>query len=229
MTRLCISIPNEHRAARLDPIADELTKRLKRVQRLELYSHFYYPPPVDIDYGPPAPEPSTSQLRELRLSHIRATSGHLSRFMIRLGANVSTLALHQVSEAYQNLLPYFSNLKRLELGRPLLVMPASPLLSSPHGASLEFLRVTVAQSDLSLETLSQAVPSLPSLRTADLIAKFPLGSSDSAAWTSGGRFDDFVEACQTRNVLVCVNGRVITSPGTLWKAICAGHSGRDAL
>lgn len=230
LTQICISLPNHHANARLDPVADELTKRLTRVVRLELYSHFYYPPPVEIEYAisPAAHQQNKSQLRELRLSHLNAGTGQITKFLSRVGTNLTTLAVHRVSEAYQNMLPLCPRLKRLELGGPGVVDPTTPVLSTLHGASLNFLRISISQTDTNLEALQQALPKLPQLRTLDLIAAFPLVVTDSA-WLSGALFDDLHDACKARGLLLCVNGRTIRTPGTLWKAITAGHAGRDTL
>lgn len=101
---------------RSDSLQELLTTGpLRTVRRLELYSHIYFPPPLDITYLDDIPGPAT-QLRELRLSHIIARPIHLLNLVTAVGPGLRTLAVHHVAEKLAKLVKLCPNLLRLEIG-----------------------------------------------------------------------------------------------------------------
>lgn len=230
LKQLCISLPNGHQNARLVTVADELTSRLTRIQRLELYSHFYFPPPVDIAYdtSPSGTAAQQSQLREVRLSHLRAAPGEIARSLSRVGSNLSTLALHHVSETHESLWPLCHQVRRLELGEARGTDPSVPAPSIPTTASLTFLRIKTAITDTTVNLISQGVRLLPRLSTLDLIALAP-SRPDDPVWQPGGSFDDLLGMCKERHICLCVNARPIATLEKVREAVVSGHSGREGL
>ena len=239
LTHVCVSIPAMVQNARLPTVAHEVTTRLTKLQRLELFSGLYFPPPVEVVYPPANPlDPLDSGLRELRLSHV--TSPALEAVLVSLGRGLYTLAVHHLDVPPTQLTPYCPRLRRLELGAASIVQPELPhsLLSptSIHAASLTFLRVHLA-SHVALEHLTASIGTIRAkqrlegdhhrLQTLEVVGLFP-DNLVGEGWTSGKGIDRLVEACKRDEVRLCVNGRPVDSVGNLWGAL-QGQTGREEL
>ncbi|BGP42931.1 hypothetical protein JCM10450v2_007050 [Rhodotorula kratochvilovae] len=237
LTHLCVALPNGHRDARLTTVANELTRRLTRVQRLELYSQLYFPPPVEVEYPPMDPrDAQDGGLRELRLSHV--ASAELEAFVRSVGRGLYTLAVHHLPATTERLLPYCPRLRRLELGAADQISEETPdqLFESLHGAHLTHLRVHLA----SYVSLARLTASLSTIRAAqraagahhrlaalELVGHFP-DDLVGDGWRSGGGIDALACACEREGVALCVNGRQVESVGDMWAALL-GQTGREAL
>ncbi|GAA5907504.1 hypothetical protein JCM6882_003879 [Rhodosporidiobolus microsporus] len=227
LTHLCVSLPNHHQNARLLPIANEITTRLTSLKVFELYSHLYFPPPVELTY--PGPEPNESSgLRELRLSHITATPGEIAAFLSSIGRRLYTLATHHISEEPSSLLEYCPSLRRLELGVTHFEPPSGTSffrgLSAPL---LNFLRVHF-NSGVPLSQLLDILPhrAQSGLKTLEFIGIFP--DDLPSDWRSGACIEALVEECKRSGIEWWVNGRIVESMGDFWRAL-VGQTGRETL
>lgn len=249
LTHICVALPPNHLNAHLETVAGALVSRLNKVQRLELYSNLYFPPPVEVVYPY---EHGLLQLRELRLSHIHAPDNGIGNLLSRVGNGLHTLAVHHIEESTGNMLHYCRNLRRLELGAAGVLPADVNVLAAGHltGKYLSYLRVHFAAyiplADLvsAVERLSSApAPALPdskkksgsaddvvgrtSLRTLELVGRFP-DDVVSEGWRSGAQMRALVDACAAGGVELCVNGRVVEGMADLWCALF-GQTGREEL
>ncbi|BGP55983.1 hypothetical protein JCM8202v2_003590 [Rhodotorula sphaerocarpa] len=177
LKQLCIRLPAEHQNARLVTLADELTRRLTRIQRLELCAHPLPQPPVEIEHDTMSMSsgiaPQQTQLRILRLSYIFAAPGEILQFLFRVGGNLSSLALRHVSNPHQYLLPLCPCLQRLDLGKYSLTDTAASILPGLTLAAVSNMRIDVSMADADLTLISNRLPCLPRLSTLDLTAPGP--------------------------------------------------------
>lgn len=239
LTHLCVAIPANVQDPRLSLVAQEVRARLTKLQRLELFSGLYFPPPVEIVYPPDDPlDRFDLGLRELRLSHI--SSPTLQMFLVSLGGGLYTLALHHLSVAPTQLTPFCPRLRRLELGAADTVpldLPQSILLPTwVHAESLTFLRVHFA-SYVALEHLTASIGAIRArqrldgghhrLQTLELVGNYP-DSLVGDGWRSGKGMDRLVETCARDEVRLVVNGRPVDGVGDLWGAL-QGQTGREML
>ncbi|GAA6046709.1 hypothetical protein JCM3770_003128 [Rhodotorula araucariae] len=235
LTHLCVALPNGHADARLTTVAHELTNRLTRVQRLEIYSQLYFPPPAEVVYAQPdRHDPRDTGLRELRLSHV--SSPELEAFVCTVGRGLYTLALHHLPTAHEHLLPYCPRLRRVELGAADCIDDPGILLESLHAAHLRHLRVHLA-SYVSLAHLTASLASIRAeqraqgghhrLVTLELVGDFP-ANVYGEEWRSGARVDALIRACRDEEIALCVNGRPVDSIGDMWAALL-GQTGREML
>ncbi|GAA5853341.1 hypothetical protein JCM8547_000290 [Rhodosporidiobolus lusitaniae] len=223
---LCVSLPTHHANARLMPVATEINSRLTKLVRLELYSHLYFPPPLDIAYPPPE-SGDPSSLRELRLSHIVAAPGQLEAFLAAVGSSLYTLAMHHISVNPTSLLPSCPSLRRLELGAHHYTLPVPSFFDYVSSQHLNYVRIHFA-AGVNLAHLVSTSPSLASkgLQTLELVGVFPQDLDDE--WLSGKSIDALVEACEDGKVEFLVNSRSTGTMGELWRAL-VGQTGRETL
>lgn len=156
---------------------------MRQVRRIELYSQLYFPPPVEIevlDNSPTSPcdIDSSTQLRELRLSHITAKPDHLNRLFKAVGPFIKILALHHINKSFKELILNCPNLLRLELGVDSYNNGESTTTSNEFKfkfKNLHLLRIHFA-SGVELIDLIESVldpNGLPNLKTIDIGGLFP--------------------------------------------------------
>lgn len=177
ITHLCIAIPN-HCEVGLNDLIKRLTKsNLRQVRRFELYSQLYFPPPVEIevlDDRCDSNSNDSTQLRELRLSHVIAKPDHLNRLFKAVGSHLKILALHHVNKCFTDMISRCPNLLRLELGVD------SYHNGEPHEFNFKFLSLHLLRihfaSGVELSDVIKGVldpNGLPSLKTIDIGGLFP--------------------------------------------------------
>lgn len=217
LTRLCIALPNNHANARLKLVADTIKDRLQSLERLELYSHVYFPPPIEVIYPPPSQ--SGLAIREVRLSHINTSREDLSQFFLQLAPGLYTLALHHAYLRLEAPWPQFSSLRRVEYGRESLLDDVDIFRlagETVHSARIHF------DSGCHLKALVEAIErrssrSFPPLRSFELVGTF--GVDVALDWTSGSLFDRLVSACAEAGTPLYINGRTVGTLGGMWKAL----------
>jgi len=226
LTYLCVALPENHVNARLPDMATMITTRLKKLIRFELYSQIYFPS-TDI-YYPPTSKSDPSQLREVRLSHIRGPPGTLDSFLASLGSTLHTLALHHVSANFEStLFAHCPKLRRLELGRSQYTeVPATNRFSTVQLNYLHTLRVHF-DSTLSVDDIVQEVEASriagTHLRTLEIMGTFPgdVPEGEDIGWATAGEIDRLMNAVKAYGTMLLIQGRVIESTGDLWVALFA--------
>ncbi|BGP34842.1 hypothetical protein JCM10296v2_006666 [Rhodotorula toruloides] len=215
LTHLCVALPNSHVDARLKLVADTITKRLRNLQRLELYSHVYFPPPVEVVYPPCE---SGLAIREIRLSHIKTTTEDMSNFFLQLAPGLYTLALHHVRFRVQAPWPQFKSLRRLEYGKH-TITENDEFFHLTQG-NVHWVRMHI-EAGGRLQTLLDVIErrsahKLEPLRTVELVGNL---DNVSGNWASGKLFDQLVSACAKEGTQLYMNGRTIATHGGLWTAL----------
>ncbi|GAA5882638.1 hypothetical protein JCM1840_002747 [Sporobolomyces johnsonii] len=122
LVHLCVTLPEYHIWDGPDfcAIADVLCSgALPSLARLEMYASSRASPALDVVYPPvDTSQQAPSPLRELRLLHVDSRPGELVEFLGHVGSSLYTLALHNISESWQDL---FDAMKRTGRTVPLLL------------------------------------------------------------------------------------------------------------
>lgn len=222
LKQLYIRLPNEPQNVRLVEVADALTRRLTRIQRLEFYSQRYRQPPIEVTHDPVSGGTALqqTQLRELRLSDVRGAPGEITQFLSRLGGNLSTLALHSISDPHQHVLAFCPRLHRLEVSDVSQPYPGACVLPTRTMAALNFLRTGFSVTGEDLHFIRDTLPLLPRLSTLDLT---PQGRLDEGGHTVlSDALNDLLQRCQERQIHLLVKGRPATTLEHLWKVVTSG-------
>lgn len=175
ITQLCIALPQDEETSLNNLILSLHTGNLSKVRKFELYSQLYFPAPVEIEVLDDIEDSSSTQLRELRLSHVDARTDHFNRLLRIHGGGIRILALHHLNKCFSDFLDYCPNLLRLELGVDAFHAGPSAhefLFDLPM---LHLLRIHF-QSGVLLSEVVQKLKSgqgLPSVKTLDLTGIFP--------------------------------------------------------
>lgn len=188
----------------------------------------YFPPSVEIEYQP---TPSTSSLRELRLSHVHSRPSQFANLFTSVGSGLRTLSLHHVSYDSRSALSHCSSLLRLELGvagshyTPELGQPTDLVKQISLSLNLHLLRVHLV-SGVQLKRLVEALKKdktiLAGLKTLDITGLFPENSPRS--W-SGKLVEGLMNECQERDVVFCFNGVGIHGLAGFWEAVVGVYHG----
>ena len=209
-----------------------INTRLKKLVKLELYSQVYFPS-SEIHY-PPTSKFDPSQLREVRLSHIRGPAGTLDAFLSSTGSTLHTLALHHVSANFEStLFASCPKLRRLELGRSQREeTPITNRFSTISHAYLHTLRVHF-DSDLSVDDIVRELEASriagTHLRVLEIVGAFPgdVPEGGESGWTKAGEIDRLMKAVKENGTMLLIQGRLIESTGDLWVALLAMSQGSN--
>lgn len=209
LTHLCVALPNSHIDARLKLVADMITKRLRNLQRLELYSHVYFPPPIEVVYPP---NESGLAIREIRLSHIVTTTEDMSNFFLQLAPGLYTLTLHYVRFRAQAPWPQFKSLRRLEYGKHTI---------TENDEFFHLIKASVHSVRMHVEAGGQVQTLLDAIERRSSHKLEPLRTLDNVSgdWASGKLFDQLVSACAKAGTQLYMNGRTIGTLGGMWTAL----------
>ncbi|KAL8292411.1 hypothetical protein RQP46_001023 [Phenoliferia psychrophenolica] len=219
LTHLCMGV---NQTVNLDLVVTHLSPggKLRDLRRLEIYSQIYFPPPSDLVFLDETPNPTT-QLRELRLSHVNAPLPQLTSLLALVGPGLRALSLHHVLAPFPSLIAPCPRLLRLELGVALVVTPKSSLsvLKSVAKADRLHLLRFHFNSQVDPEELVKAVEdgAMDGLRLVDVTGIFPGNVADE--WT-GVLIDRLARGCENKGVELCLNGRAVGQTiGSWWNAI----------
>lgn len=232
LTHLCIALSKELEGDWLARVADELTRRLTRIQSLELHSYFDNLPPGEFAAMSALSGGASQQgqLHGLRLTRLRFHPGEIARFLSRVGEDLSTLALQQVPEPLADLLPLCPRLEQLdveqhwELDGLASVLPTSPM------TALTFLRVEVEVKDTDLSLIRDRLALLPRLSMLDLYVRVSASlRADYDLSVLRAAFDDLLQACEERHICLLVNARPVATFGGFRTAAATRYNTRDAV
>ncbi|BGP10857.1 hypothetical protein JCM10049v2_006751 [Rhodotorula toruloides] len=209
LTHLCVALPNSHIDARLKLVADMITKRLRNLQRLDLYSHVYFPPPIEVVYPP---NESGLAIREIRLSHIVTTTEDMSNFFLQLAPGLYTLTLHYVRFRAQAPWPQFKSLRRLEYGKHTI---------TENDEFFHLIKASVHSVRMHVEAGGQVQTLLDAIERRSSHKLEPLRTLDNVSgdWASGKLFDQLVSACAKAGTQLYMNGRTIGTLVGMWTAL----------
>lgn len=220
LTHLTVAIPAQHEDPRLGEVEVALRTRLHRLVKLELYSRTHFPSP-EIAYSRPT-ETEVSSLRELRLSHIDATTQELTSLLNSVESTIQTLAFHHVlADGLLDALSGCASLRRLELGRLDIEVDDHSLADPPSHPYLRSLRLHFSSSIPPMDIIRiLKTPRLGGryLESLELVGVLPCDIV-KRTWSDAKIMDRLIRVAERKGTIFMINGRMIETMGDLWVTV----------